>query len=116
MLFFNFDISKVNYFFVSIELQLATAGARCDFGLYLGASLDNMTVLPSFASHSVALKMYLNDTFSDLRLDDMSIWMKVCKITRLAKMSLLSLFSDHAATKFVCGLFGLVDLTGVPVE
>ena len=59
------------------EFQLAKAGARCDYGLYLGASKDNAQLLPSICSGAVALKMYLNETYSTLTLDDTTSWMAV---------------------------------------
>ncbi|KAK7468185.1 hypothetical protein BaRGS_00036598, partial [Batillaria attramentaria] len=36
----------------------------------------NFTLLPTLAPQAVALKMYLNETFTTLRLDDVSVWMK----------------------------------------
>lgn len=57
--------------------QLAKAGSRCDYALYLGASSDNAATLPSIASQAVALKMYLNDTYSTLKMDNVSLWMQV---------------------------------------
>lgn len=56
--------------------KLASAGARCDYGIYLGASADNYTTVKDLAHLSAGLKMYLNETFTTLRLDDMSTWMK----------------------------------------
>ena len=58
--------------------QLARAGARCDYGIYAGASKDNAQQLPSLAREAVALKMYLNETFTTLRMDSMADWMQVC--------------------------------------
>lgn len=60
-----------------LVLQLAEAGARCDFALFLGASLDNAGTLGPLAGAAAGLKMYLNDTFSSLRMDDVSLWMEV---------------------------------------
>lgn len=57
--------------------QLAKAGCRCDYALYLGAASDNAAVLPSIASQAVGLKMYLNDTYSTLKMDNVSLWMEV---------------------------------------
>lgn len=57
--------------------QLAKAGSRCDYALYVGAASDNATTLPSIASQAVGLKMYLNDTFSTLKMDNVSLWMEV---------------------------------------
>uniref|UniRef100_A0A3Q2Y125 Multifunctional protein CAD n=1 Tax=Hippocampus comes TaxID=109280 RepID=A0A3Q2Y125_HIPCM len=56
--------------------KLAKAGCRCDYALYLGAASDNAAVLPSIASQAVGLKMYLNDTYSTLKMDNVSLWME----------------------------------------
>lgn len=56
--------------------KLASAGARCDYGIYLGASADNYATVKDLAHLSAGLKMYLNETFTTLRLDNMSTWMK----------------------------------------
>uniref|UniRef100_A0A8C5SN20 Multifunctional protein CAD n=1 Tax=Laticauda laticaudata TaxID=8630 RepID=A0A8C5SN20_LATLA len=56
--------------------KLAEAGARCDFALYVGASTDNAGSLGPVAGAAAGLKMYLNDTFSDLKMDNVSLWME----------------------------------------
>ena len=43
----------------------------------MGASNTNATSLPHLSSQALALKMYLNTTFSTLKLDSMETWMKV---------------------------------------
>ena len=48
--------------------------ARCDFGLFVGATNSNMDGLSLLHEDAFALKMYLNQTFSTLQLDDMSVW------------------------------------------
>ncbi|RMB94053.1 hypothetical protein DUI87_29506 [Hirundo rustica rustica] len=60
----------------ALAQKLAEAGARCDFALFLGASLDNAGTLGALAGAAAGLKMYLNDTFSSLRMDDVSLWME----------------------------------------
>ncbi|KAG8122929.1 hypothetical protein E2320_018351 [Naja naja] len=57
--------------------KLAEAGARCDFALYVGASTDNAGSLGPVAGAAAGLKMYLNDTFSDLKMDNVSLWMEI---------------------------------------
>lgn len=47
----------------------AQAAARCDYGLYLGAGRDNSESAPALATETVALKLYLDQTFGPLRLD-----------------------------------------------
>ncbi|NXD31956.1 PYR1 protein, partial [Spelaeornis formosus] len=60
----------------ALAQKLAEAGARCDFALFLGASVDNAGTLSPLAGAAAGLKMYLNDTFSSLRMDDVSLWME----------------------------------------
>lgn len=50
--------------------------ALCDYGLYLGASIDNAEAISQIAYRSCGLKMYLNTTFGDLKLDRMESWIK----------------------------------------
>lgn len=61
--------------------QLAKAGCRCDYALYVGAASDNAAVLPTIATQAVGLKMYLNDTYSTLKMDNVSLWMEVGRVT-----------------------------------
>ncbi|XP_005099583.1 CAD protein isoform X3 [Aplysia californica] len=56
--------------------KLAQQGARCDYGIYAGASSSNFLTLPQMSNKVIALKMYLNDTFTTLKLDDITVWMK----------------------------------------
>ncbi|NXN10095.1 PYR1 protein, partial [Indicator maculatus] len=56
--------------------KLAEAGARCDFALFLGASSENASLLGPLAGAAAGLKLYLNDTFSSLQMDDVSLWME----------------------------------------
>lgn len=56
--------------------KLASAGAYCDYALYVGATSDNYDRLANVAPQSAGLKMYLNDTFSALKLDSISCWAK----------------------------------------
>jgi carbamoyl-phosphate synthase/aspartate carbamoyltransferase/dihydroorotase len=57
-------------------LQAAKAKARCDYAQYLGAGPDNAQSLPALSRRSAGLKMYLDQTYGPLRLDDMSVWMQ----------------------------------------
>lgn len=59
------------------SLQLAEASARCDFALFLGASSDNAGTLGPVAASAAGLKLYLNETFSELQLDSVAQWMEV---------------------------------------
>jgi carbamoyl-phosphate synthase/aspartate carbamoyltransferase/dihydroorotase len=62
---------------LNIALDAAKQKARCDYAQFLGAGPDNSdwdrhTGLPLRAA---GLKMYLDSTFGELRLDDMTLWM-----------------------------------------
>lgn len=56
-------------------LSLARQKARCDYAQYLGASHDNAGVLSPLAPQAAGLKMYLDQTYGLLRLQDMTRWM-----------------------------------------
>ncbi|CAL8318155.1 unnamed protein product [Merluccius merluccius] len=61
---------------LALVQKLAKAGCRCDYALYVGAASDNAAILPTIASQAVGLKMYLNDTYSTLKMDNVSLWME----------------------------------------
>jgi dihydroorotase-like cyclic amidohydrolase len=59
---------------LSIALDAARVKARCDYAQYLGAGPENVSELVTLASQAAGLKMYLNQTYGPLRLDNMSSW------------------------------------------
>ncbi len=65
-----FDESTLN-----LALDAAKQKARCDYAQFLGAGPDNANILPALANKAAGLKMYLDSTFGELRLDDMTLWM-----------------------------------------
>jgi dihydroorotase-like cyclic amidohydrolase len=65
-----FDASTLD-----IALEAAQQKARCDYAQFVGAGPDNANILPALASKAAGLKMYLDSTFGELRLDDMTLWM-----------------------------------------
>jgi len=54
---------------------LAKSKARCDYAQFIGAGLDNFEIAKSCANQSAGLKLYLDQTYGPLRLDDMSLWL-----------------------------------------
>lgn len=60
----------------TLELALTAAKqkARCDYAQFLGAGPDNAEIVASLAPKAAGLKMYLDSTFGELRLDDMTLW------------------------------------------
>src|SRR5574341_328060 len=61
----------------TLELALTAAKrkARCDYAQYIGAGPNNAEIAASLANNAAGLKMYLDSTFGELRLDDMTLWM-----------------------------------------
>src|SRR5215216_6323520 len=64
-----FDASTLD-----LALDAAKQKARCDYAQFLGAGPENAGILPALASKASGLKMYLDSTFGELRLDDMTLW------------------------------------------
>ena len=57
-----------------MALDAAEQKARCDYGIFLGANLNNAAELPALATQSAGLKFYLDATFGPLLLDDIGAW------------------------------------------
>ncbi|MGB0384303.1 MAG: amidohydrolase family protein [Ardenticatenaceae bacterium] len=51
--------------------QRATATARCDYGIYLGATDGNVPLAPALQARAAGLKIYVNDTFGTLRVESL---------------------------------------------
>jgi dihydroorotase-like cyclic amidohydrolase len=60
---------------LDLALSAAQQKARCDYAQFVGAGPANEEILPALASRAAGLKMYLDSTFGELRLDDMTLWM-----------------------------------------
>src|SRR5512138_3440609 len=56
------------------SLSAARKKARCDYAQFIGAGPDNAVEAARLADRAAGLKMYLDSTFGELRLDDMSLW------------------------------------------
>ncbi len=64
-----FDASTLD-----LALDSAKQKARCDYAQYVGAGPNNADKVASLADKAAGLKMYLDSTFGELRLDDMTLW------------------------------------------
>ena len=69
-------ISKTS---LSETLSIANTKAYCDFAQFIGATPDNAALVSSIAYQAAGLKMYLDQTYGPLRLDDMQLWMEQLK-------------------------------------
>jgi Dihydroorotase and related cyclic amidohydrolases len=59
---------------LTTALELAGSKAHCDFAQFLGAGAENAAAASSQADRAAGLKMYLDQTYGPLRLDDMGLW------------------------------------------
>ena len=59
---------------LGLAKEAARLKARCDYALFLGAGADNHATAPELAGRTCGLKLYLDQTYGPLRLDDMSLW------------------------------------------
>jgi carbamoyl-phosphate synthase/aspartate carbamoyltransferase/dihydroorotase len=57
-----------------LALSAARQTARCDYAQYVGAGPENVEMAALLAEKAAGLKMYLDSTFGELRLDDMTLW------------------------------------------
>jgi len=60
---------------LDLALNAAKQKARCDYAQFVGAGPDNADIVSSLAHKAAGLKMYLDSTFGELRLNDMTLWM-----------------------------------------
>lgn len=91
----------------SLVQDLARVSARCDYAIYMGASSDNFGKITEMAPHAAALKMYLNDTFSNLKLNDMTIWEK--HLRHWPKRAPLAIHAEKQSMAAVLLLAHLID-------
>jgi carbamoyl-phosphate synthase/aspartate carbamoyltransferase/dihydroorotase len=59
---------------LDLAMSSARAKARCDYAQYLGAGPDNVQAAACLAENAAGLKLYLDQTYGPLRLDDMELW------------------------------------------
>lgn len=91
----------------NLALNCAKNGARCDYALFVGATSDNFNTVCGMASQVAGLKMYLNDTFSTLKLTDMTIWQK--HLSNWPKRATLCVHAERQTTGAIILLASLLD-------
>ncbi|KAF2879128.1 hypothetical protein ILUMI_27035 [Ignelater luminosus] len=76
--------------------KIAKQNAHCDYAIYMGASSDNATIIPELAPQTAALKMYLNETYTTLKLEDTTVWLK--HLTNWPKKAPLCVHAEKLTT------------------
>jgi dihydroorotase-like cyclic amidohydrolase len=92
-------------------VDAAATGARCDYGHFVGASLDNADHVAGLAPAAVGIKMYLGQTFGDLRLDDQSVW-----ADHLESWPHDSVVAIHAEADVLATVIGMAAVVGRPIH
>lgn len=87
--------------------ELAKNGARCDYALFVGASSDNYNQISELAPEAAALKMYLNETFTTLKLNDMTVWER--HLANWPKNAPLCVHAEKQATAAIILLANMID-------
>lgn len=80
----------------------AAQDALCDVGLFAGASKAHIDELPALGPHAAALKIYLNDTFGTLRVDDVPT-MRAC-FERWPRSQLIAMHAEKQSVAVGIGL------------
>lgn len=96
---------------LALAYAQAQADARCDVGLFAGASPEQVTHLPALGEQAVALKIYLNDTFGPLRVEDVPTLRACFQTWPRAKM-----IAMHAEKQSVAVGIGLAAAYDRPVH
>ncbi|KAJ8918596.1 hypothetical protein NQ315_013101 [Exocentrus adspersus] len=91
--------------------KLAKENARCDYALFVGASSENTTTISDLASEAAGLKMYLNETFTTLRLNDLNIWNK-----HLANWPKRTPICVHAESQTTAAIILMASLQNRPIH
>ncbi|XP_049282468.1 CAD protein isoform X1 [Anopheles funestus] len=92
-------------------VELAQKGARCDYALYVGASSTNFSTVHELASQAAGLKLYLNETFTTLRLNGLSVWQ-----AHLANWPKRAPLCVHAERETMAAVLLLASLTDRPIH
>jgi carbamoyl-phosphate synthase / aspartate carbamoyltransferase / dihydroorotase len=61
---------------LQVALTAARTKARCDYAQFVGAGPDNLDQAGKIGSQTAGLKLYLDQTYGPLRLDDMALWIE----------------------------------------
>jgi carbamoyl-phosphate synthase/aspartate carbamoyltransferase/dihydroorotase len=92
-------------------LDLAEKKAHCDFGVYLGGAEDNAQEVAALAEKAAGLKLYLNNTYGPLLLEDLSSWIRHIECWPSSWP-----LAAHAEGKTMAALLTLVHLYNRPVH
>ncbi|GMT27203.1 hypothetical protein PFISCL1PPCAC_18500 [Pristionchus fissidentatus] len=91
--------------------KLASSKAVVDYGIYLGATPLNVEECARLADRSSGLKMYLNETFSTLKMDSITDWIK-----HLASFPTTRPVVAHSERQTLLAILGAAQIVGRSVH
>lgn len=71
----NTDPPLISREALAISARLAEGKALCDYGIYVGGTVQNARSLADIAPRTAGLKLYLDATYGPLLLEELSDWM-----------------------------------------
>jgi len=95
----------------SLAERAASSKARCDYAHYLGAGPYNSGELAELSPRSAGLKMYLDQTYGPLRLEDMTLWME-----HFARWPRSSPVVAHAESRSMTAVILMAEIYDRPVH
>jgi len=60
---------------LEVKKRLAAGSALCDYGFFLGATVENSAIAAELAAETVGLKVYLGETYGPLRIQSLAALM-----------------------------------------
>ena len=91
--------------------EAARARARCDYGIFVGATADNAAAAAQLAPRAAGLKLYLDNTYGPLKLEQMTLW-----IEQLAAWPVGAPVAAHAEGRTLGALLAVAALRGRSVH
>ncbi|CAG0885196.1 unnamed protein product [Cyprideis torosa] len=107
----NTDPAIVGKQFFALAFEVSSRKALCDFAIFLGATQNNADEVSRLAPLAAGLKMYLNETFSTLRLNSMMDW-----IPHLEKWPSNYPLCVHAEGQTLASLLFLISFAVRPIH
>ena len=94
-----------------IAQENASSNSLCDVFMYAGASSEHIQDLPALAQHAPALKLYMDETYGSLKVDDLGTLAKIFEIWPAHKP-----LAVHAEGRSVANAIALATIFDQPVH
>jgi len=96
---------------LKLILEKAADKARCDYGVFFGATADNASEAAALSHKAAGLKLYLDNTYGPLMLEDMTQW-----TAHLSSWPRDRPIAAHAERRTLAALILAASLAGRPIH